>query len=219
MGAFRRAGQGRGCSPHAGQLLVAGCARPAARDVQVQLSAAARSHSCVRRRQHRLAASLSRPRSGAGRSAWLGQAGARPSCRPRLRLAGRAGLRQQPRWSSGWPGSAPAAAQPRRQACPPLVAIGRARTVVLAVAAPAAAWRCGCRRTATPPGLPAAGRHRPRGHRRAGCGRAGRRLVARAARPQAATARGDFRFAPAWGQAARQRRGNVSTQSWREIQR
>ena len=126
MGAFRRAGQGRGCSPHAGQLLVAGCARPAARDVQVQLSAAARSHSCVRRRQHRLAASLSRPRSGAGRSAWLGQAGARPSCRPRLRLAGRAGLRQQPRWSSGWPGSAPAAAQPRRQACPPLVAIGRA---------------------------------------------------------------------------------------------
>jgi hypothetical protein len=141
-------------------------------------------------RPHRLAASPNQPRSSAGRSAWLGQAGAPPSCRPRLRLAGCAGLRQPPRWSSGWPGSAPAAAQPRRQVCPPLVTIGHARTVGSAVAAPAAAWPCGCRRTATPPGLPAASRHRPRGHRQAGCGRAGRRLVARAAGPQDATARG-----------------------------
>ena len=107
-------------------------------------------------RPHRLAASLNQPRSSFGRSAWLGQAGARPSCRPRLRLAGCAGLRQPPRWSSGWPGSAPAAAQPRRQVCPPLVAIGHARTVGSAVAAPAAAWPCGCRRTATPLGRAAA---------------------------------------------------------------
>ena len=41
------------------------------------------------------------------------------------------------------------------------------------------AWQRACRRTATPPGLPTAGRHRPRAHRRVGRGRASRRLAVR----------------------------------------